>query len=377
MFHKFNTTALNEYCQRFAGKVCDEFYTQNTIASGQHILNLTAIPQVNLFVISKLYEKWKAEAEAFRSPYFNFESSEVKEAMLHFMNIVSRHIAVKREHLEPLVAESTKETLTLLLDPSGYFNEIFRNQADFTVTASTIQQIVKYLKFNKFVPQAIARQMGDRNFVYVNQAIEWSEKVIQQQAGELEDATHWIMVFAEKLPLSVEDLLKKIARPEPTKVAEPTPNQSFFDSLSEEPLPEIKPKVTPPQEVEAVYAVPKTPRPPQNLNETVGANGNANKESLNDSLRSEKATVSDAYQKQAISSISQHIPLHQKFMFIHQLFGGSNSAYETAIAELEQSPDFNAARALITYKYASQYLWDMTSDTVGELLEVVKRRFGQ
>lgn len=389
MLHKFNLSALNDYSQRFARQVCDDFFIHNTAASGQHILNLTAIPQINLFVISSLYDKWKADAEAFRSPYFDFENNEVKESLKQFMNVVSRNISVKREALEPILAEATKNTLVLLIDPHSYFNEIFRNQPNFTVTSDTVQQLRKYIRFNKFVPQAVTEAMAERAFVYVNQAIEWSENAINQRSSELDSIDQWVGVFSEKAPLEVSSLLKKIARVEPVKAPEPEPNQSFFDALIPEPEPISTPPAEQPQEKQwnevtqpspppaPVRPTYTPPAPPTSLNEAVAGNGTSGKASLNDTLRTEQSSMSDMYQKQPIASISQNIPLNQKFMFIHHLFGGSNSAYETAIAELEQAPDFATARALITYKFASQHLWDMTGDVVGDLLEIVKRRFGQ
>ncbi|MEI7582454.1 hypothetical protein [Runella sp.] len=387
MLHKFNLSALNDYSQRFARQVCDDFFIHNAAASGQHILNLTAIPQINLFVISSLYDKWKADAETFRSPFFDFENTEVKESLKQFMNVVSRNISVKREALEPILAEATKNTLVLLIDPHSYFNEIFRNQPNFTVTSDTVQQLRKYIRFNKFVAQAMTESMAERAFVYVNQAIEWSENAINQRSSELDSIDQWVGVFSEKVPLEVSSLLKKVARVEPDKVPEPEPNQSFFDTLipetdsipappAEQPKEKKWNEVTPPSPALVVPTyVP--PTPPTSLNESVASNGTSGKASLNDTLRTEQSSMSDMYQKQPIASISQNIPLNQKFMFIHHLFGGSNSAYETAIAELEQAPDFATARALITYKFASQHLWDMTGDVVGDLLEIVKRRFGQ
>ncbi|MFN8344605.1 MAG: hypothetical protein U0X91_06365 [Spirosomataceae bacterium] len=385
MLHKFNLSALNDYSRRFACQVCDDFFIHNASASGQHVLNLTAVPQINLFVISSLYDKWKADAEAFRSPFFDFDSNEVKEALKQFMNIVSRNISVKREALEPILTEATKNTLVLLMDPNSYFNEIFRNQPNFTVTADTVQQLRKYIRFNKLVPQAIAEGMAERSFVYVNQAIEWSEQAINQRASELDSIDQWIGVFSEKVPLEISALLKKLPKPEPVKVPEPETNQSFFDTLLPEPEPtpvvtsepeekkwtELAPPPPPP------VSIPVASPPPATLNETVANNGNGGKTSLNDTLRSEQSSMYDMYQKQPIASISQNIPLNQKFMFIHHLFGGSNSAYEAAIAELEQASDFSTAKGLVTYKFASQHQWDVTGDVVSDLLDIVKRRFGQ
>jgi hypothetical protein len=355
---------------------------------------LTEIPQINLFAISSLYEKWRADAENFRSPYFDFEQEEVKEALKQFMNVVSRNIAVKREVLEPILFEAIKDTLVLLIDPSSYFNELFRNQENFSVTAELVQQLCKYVRFNKFIPQELAKGMKDRSFVYVNQAIEWSEQALQLHADELDSVEQWVGHFSAKVPLDISHLVKKTMRIELLKVID-EPNRSFFDTVVPEPEPEYTPAVvaapepTPAPEPavpsdsawkqEPVSYTPPAPAnpTPATLNQVVGGSENGVKESLNDYLRVEQSSISDVYQKQAITSIAQSIPLNQKFMFIHHLFSGSNSAYETAIAELEQAPDYDTARSLITYKFASQYLWDMTGDVVGDLLEIVKRRFRQ
>lgn len=384
MLHKFNLSALNDYSQRFARQVCDDFFIHNAAASGQHILNLTVVPQINLFVISSLYDKWKADAEAFRSPFFDFDNIEVKESLKQFMNVVSRNISVKREALEPILAEATKNALILLIDPHSYFNEIFRNQPNFTVTSDTVQQLRKYIRFNKFVPQAVTEAMAERAFVYVNQAIEWSENAINQRSSELDSIEQWVGVFSDKVPLDVAALLKKTPRIEPIKAPEPEPNQSFFDTLIPEPTPVLP--IEQPQESKWKDTVLPSPPPvptyvapaaPTNLNEAMANNGSSGKASLNDSLRGERSSMYDMYQKQPIASISQNISLNQKFIFIHHLFNNSNSAYEVAVAELEQAPDFATAKSLITYKFATQYSWDVTGDVVGDLLEIVKRRFGQ
>jgi hypothetical protein len=378
MLHKFNLTALTEYSHRFAQQICDEFYAHTSAASGQHILHLTGIPQVNLFVVSSLYEKWTADADAFKSPYFDFENPDVKEALSQFMNVVSRQISVKREHLEPLLASATKDTLVLLLDPSGYYNEVYRNQPNFMLTADAHQKIKKYLRINQFVADTVEAHFGERSFVYVNQAIEWADKAIAENPSQLASVEEWVAKFSEKVPLDSSSLLKKQPKGEPIAVLDPAPNQSFFDSIAPAPT-------APPVEVVApVVSAPEPPKevvlPPMNpvvtsVNDAVGSS-NGSKESLNDTLRTEQATISDAYQNQPITSISQNISLAQKFMFIHQLFSGSNSAYDTAISDLEQAPNFATASDIIKYQLAAKFSWDMTGETVSELLDIVKRRFG-
>jgi hypothetical protein len=171
MLNKFNLPSLNNYCQTFAQNVCQDFYSKHSTATGKDLLDLTLIQQVNLFVVKGVYEKWKSDTEAFRSPYFNFEAANVQQSLQSFMNVVSQNIAVGREHLEPLLTTAVYESLILLLDPQAYFNEIFRSLPDFRVTPQITKQLQKYTRWNAFLAQAAAEQIGDKEAIYVNEAI--------------------------------------------------------------------------------------------------------------------------------------------------------------------------------------------------------------
>jgi hypothetical protein len=347
---KINTAALQQYSQSYSTKICDDFFKNNSIASGSQVLHLTDVPQVNLFMISSIFEKWKADAQNFRSPYFNFESDTVKAAMQTFMNTVSQQIAVKREHLEPLLTDATKNTISLLIDPKDYFNNIFRSQPNFMLTADVVNQLQKYTKFHPTVLQHIATKLAGQDFVYVNQAIIWLDEAITKASEKPEDTHHWIGKFSEKLPINIEQIVKKTYQ---ESVIVVNNEQSFFDSVAE-PISLEPPKVV--QEIAHSEVIAE--------------------ETLNDSFRPEQENLAEQLQNKSISSIPDNVPLHQKFMFIAQLFGGSMIAYEKMITELEQAGSYDSARELVTYTYANQYGWDASSDAVSQLIEVLKRRFG-
>ena len=100
MSNKFHQSALTDYTRSYARRVCADFFSNHTVISGKQILNLTPIGQLNMFIVSNLFDKWKADAEKFRSPYFDFAQPDVEEAMRSFMNVVSQHIAVRRHRHE-------------------------------------------------------------------------------------------------------------------------------------------------------------------------------------------------------------------------------------------------------------------------------------
>ena len=100
---KLDLSAIEKYGQQYAAKVCDDFFNRTATINGQQILKLSNVAQVNMFVVSDLFERWKADSEAFKSPYFNFEHEDVKAALKTFMNTASQNIMVKREDFEQML----------------------------------------------------------------------------------------------------------------------------------------------------------------------------------------------------------------------------------------------------------------------------------
>ena len=359
---KLHPAAVDAYAQDFARLVCDSFFGQKTVASGKEILNFTPVGQVNSFVVSALFEKWKADAQGFKSPYFDFEQLEVKNALQVFMNTVSQHIAVKRRDLEPLLSDAVRQTLHLTFDPRHFFDDFFRNQPNFTLSKEAANALLKYTQINKYVPKGILNQMEAKEFVYANQAVTWLNEIIDQKAPENTEPV--VSKFSEIMALNPALLTKRVAAVVPVAVEAPEPVVSFFDLSHDSPN---------------GFMAEEAPAPPMTMPERqmVGeVPANTAPESLNDVLRNtHKVDEVETVNRQPLENIVRGIPMYQKIMFIHQLFSGNTAAYEAAITELDRVESYGQARDLIQYKYASQYLWDMTGDTVSELMELVKRRF--
>ena len=225
MSNKFHQSALTDYTRSYARRVCADFFSNHTVISGKQILNLTPIGQLNMFIVSNLFDKWKADAEKFRSPYFDFAQPDVEEAMRSFMNVVSQHIAVRREYLEPMLADALRRTLTLIFDPRYYFDELLRNQPDFTLTADAAKQIVRYTQINKFVATNLAERMNGKPFMYVNQALNCLDEILSQRSHELERYERYVTILSEKVPMDMNTLL----RTSPDAV-NGSPARSFFDT---------------------------------------------------------------------------------------------------------------------------------------------------
>lgn len=412
MSNKFHQSALTDYTRSYARRVCADFFSNHTFISGKQILNLTPIGQINMFIVSNLFDKWKADAEKFRSPYFDFTQPEVEEAMRAFMNVVSQHIAVRREYLEPMLADALRRTLTLIFDPRYYFDELLRNQPDFTLTADAAKQIVRYTQINKFVATNLAERMNGKPFMYVNQALNSLDEILSQRAHDLERYDRYVAILSEKVPIDINSLL----RTSPDLVNGGTPARSFFDSelettpavgagvllpttandslragvqpsadetdrYDQNPGPVVAP--TAPATVASVvtpeFQIAEPQTPPITgaalAKETGYQAPRMSLEFTPQNQQEESTSVAEAFHRAPIESIVKSISLNQKFRFINQLFGGSSTSYAQAIDELDQMENYGQALDLISYRYASQYLWDMSSDEVSELVEILKRRF--
>ena len=418
MSNKFNANALTEYSKSYARRIASDFYQHHTAATGQQIMSLTPISQINLFVLNSLSDKWQSDAAKFRSPYFDFADDEVQESLQSFMNVVSQHICVRREHLEPLLTDATRRTIVMLFDPRAYFDEVIRSQPDFTVTADVLRQITRFTKINQFIPKHITQRMNGKPFLYVNQALIYLDEALTQKGHELEHYDKYVSLFSEKLPMDVPALLRSHV---PDSIPAP-PNRSFFDTAAESsvpPAPLVPVDSLPEATAPAIQPVPDpTPSPVQSDAERLGgalfldgstpgpdpvapisqtsplptgAISQPTPDSdrpviesdvvptLNDTLRettiSSPETFAETFRHAPVESVARSISLNQKFRFINQLFNGNSGAYNQAIDELDTLHSYGEALDLISYRYASQYLWDMSSDEVSELVEILKRRF--
>ena len=401
MSNKFHQSALTDYTRSYARRVCADFFSNHTVISGKQILNLTPIGQLNMFIVSNLFDKWKADAEKFRSPYFDFAQPDVEEAMRSFMNVVSQHIAVRREYLEPMLADALRRTLTLIFDPRYYFDELLRNQPDFTLTADAAKQIVRYTQINKFVAMNLAERMNGKPFMYVNQALNCLDEILSQRSHELERYERYVTILSEKVPIDINTLL----RTSPDAV-NGSPARSFFDTELES-TPMVGAGVLMPNPVNdrpraiqlLMEETDRYERGPEPVNTPVVPAMDAPVSRIAEPQASpttqattyqtprmpleltpqnqveEPTSVAEAFHRASIESIGKSISLNQKFRFINQLFSGSSTAYAQAVDELDQMENYGQALDLISYRYASQYLWDMSSDEVSELVEILKRRF--
>lgn len=114
MSEKVTFETLKKYATEFCAITLAKAYSSKDTLSGHDLLKLTPVRKINQHIVARLSAHWNSQLQHFNSPYFDFNSGEVKTALEHFSNVVSQHIALKREHLQPWLQDIVEKTLTPL-----------------------------------------------------------------------------------------------------------------------------------------------------------------------------------------------------------------------------------------------------------------------
>ena len=149
MQKKLNEDFIEKYSQQFAAKISEDFYASHSHIGGQEILGVTPSKQVNFFVIKLLFNNWQQESQRLESPFFNYGAIEVKEALLQFMNVLSRFIQVERKEFELLLQDAVRESLFLIMAPKVYLEIEFDRKGTKVLSERMAKNILKYVKISK------------------------------------------------------------------------------------------------------------------------------------------------------------------------------------------------------------------------------------
>lgn len=348
MESKLNLKAIKEYSEAFAADILDQAYADKEKLGGQEILNLTPVRQVNLFIINDLLNKWKAETKKLKSPYFDFESEEVQEALQEFMSTLSQHIAVGRDQLAPLFETAVQNTLMLLLDPQYFYYQVLSN-VRYSLNKENIAELFKYVKINRFFPTALTQHMEreQKDEIHASYALWLLNDKAEQLGPSQEDSEAIIRDFSQVVTARQGTFYHQ--QPGSTGA------QSVPTSVSEHDRDFQKPAPSQESMQQELSSGPKT---------------------LNDYLnRTGGNTLAGIHEKRKIDSIRNSISVNQRFMFIRELFGDNAEEYNRALSALEQERTYAEAFNYLRREYATKYRWRMDSEEVIEFLEIISKRY--
>lgn len=394
---KYSHAKREQYGRLLAALLCDQHFGARPTATldGPAVLRFTPIRQVNLFVVQQLLGKWTAEMAKLRSPYFDFEDADVRQALTQFMNTLSRRIKLSRPVFEPLLAQAITDTLTGALTPSETFTGKVLGEHT-TCTPEQLRETLRYLDVNKplfesFLDTLPAGQEQERD--YLTSRFRLHEEA---QAAELQPLTALLEQFNALLPLSEKDLYEEGAPTQgvpvpaaPTPAAAPNPSQppvatpaAAATAAVEAPPAVTPPKAPTPTPVPAPKAAPEPRRP---LTEALPAGAVPLYEklkaeqpatpSLSETLRQERTSASLAEKAPKVESLRDAISINQRFSFINELFNGENMEYHAAIQHLDALPDASTAKRYVTENLTAQYNWTRKEEHINKLLKLIERKF--
>ena len=328
---------LKDYSRQFAKKICSRFFEEKEFIEGGEIADLNPCRQLNLLIIKELFGRWQSDTAKLRqSPYFNFNKPQVEEAFITFKNALSNAIKVSRADFEPLVAVAVAEAILLAVDPEKFFtSEIEKGKEMPEVYFSENK---RYIKWRSEVWQSLQQQTEqgtDKEGLY---------KELNRWLGKESDQ--------ETLPL-LEQLEKTL----------PINHSRLFPNEGERsPLPalqiESKPSpITPEDEVDA-----------PSVETSYGG--------IDPALawaRFEKAEY--GLMQGSINQLSKDIAINQRFMFTKSLFAGDPERMQHALEKIDSMDNFMDAVEMLNEKYVQTLEWDVNSEEVQELLQMIFRKF--
>src|SRR5688572_12175952 len=319
MDEKISLEAIALYSDAYAEKVLKKAFATKQKIDGKEILALCDVQQINLFIVRELFKAWKEEFKKLKSPYFDYEHADVKEALDNFMSVLSKNIAITRQHFAPLLKKAVSQTVLLVLDPYDYFSMIISGSNN-KLDVSAFREEIKYLKINKAPLEKLLERLEEKKIKEItgNEAFAILDQILEEVNFAPEDVDDYIQKFSTVEVLIPEKFYFK-KEVEPAKPAQKTATQNTVSS--------------------APSAAPK-------------------------------AAVVENYQK--IQRIKERLTINQKFMFTKVLFGGDFESFSKTIDELDQQQDITSALQYLEKHFRD---WDKESEEFHEFMEMVEKRF--
>lgn len=336
MDEKISLEAIGAYGDAYADKISKSFFSSRNSISGAEILSLCNVPQINMFVVRELMLTWREETKKLKSPYFDYEDAEVKEALNNFMTVLSNHISVSEEYFVPLLKKAVRQTLLVIFNPYDFFSILVTGKNN-KIELPQFKDEIRYLKINKAPLARLVEKLEEKGLKELsgNEAFAILDQILEEVGFTPEDLDEHIRQFSLTLPLDPA---------------------SFF------PVKERTLAVSEPEQADRKMYV----------EEPVGTKEESTfKPILNDRIQPvSRPAVYNNFQK--INRIKDHLTINQKFMFTKVLFYGDFESFSRTVDDLDQLPDMDAA---MQYLEKQSVNWDRESREFHEFMEMVEKRF--
>lgn len=333
MDEKISLKALNQYAIQFANQLADSFFSKKEKISGPEILSLCEIKQVNLFVINDLLSAWKKESEKMKSPYFDYESKEVLDALSQYQNTVSNHILINKVNFLPLLKRGVSQTLYLILAPYDFYSDTLDSKDSEFLYLKDLKEKVKYIKVNRAPLEKLVGHLNTRNLEVISgkEAFALLDHILEEVNFTPEDFEPYLAIFSKLSPINIDN---------------------FYEvKATQQTVPPI-PKHTPVIEVKKEIKIESKPAPQP--------------------VAAIKPTLADNLANQKVTRLKESLTINQKFMFTKILFHGDFEIFSEAIDKLDRFDNLSQATRFLDDGYPD---WDKESEEYEEFIEIVQKRF--
>lgn len=334
-------SSIKKYSKEFSDKILSDAFQNHERITGQELLNLTPVRQVNLFIIKTLLFKWKKESEKIKSPYFDYSNENVQKALSTFMNTVSRYISVTREDLRPLLEGAVYESICLIYYPYDFYMQLIEKWEEDQLSLKDLKQINKYIKINDSIMiNLIARiEAKGETEVSKEEAINIFNDIVEHTDLSPADTDGFTQQFNAVLTLEID--------PSSTPEDKNPSEEKNTDASVEQPVPEEKPVKV------------KESEEPVTLNDQM--------------QKTDKTTIANIHEKQKIEKISKYISINQKFMFINRLFDKDWGKFEKAISFIDSTDDRSE---IIGYLDENAPDWREEGEEAEEFRLILEKKLG-
>jgi len=353
MDEKISLEAIALYGDNFSEKDVREFFSKKDRITGEEILTFCNVQQVNLFIVKELFKAWKDDQKKIKSPFFNFDNPEVKEALDTLMNLLSKNISIDQAHFQPLVKKAVSQALLVIFDPYDFFSMLITGKNN-KLEVLPFREEIKYLKINKAPLERMLQKLEEKNVTEIsgNEAFGILDQILEEVNFTPEDVEGYIEKFSQIAPLDPNAFF--ISKPQPVQEPEPIQekprNENVYSNSQEK-----------------TY---QQPEPTNNF--AVNKPINNPLPTLNEKLTKEsRPTLAENFQR--IRKIKESLTINQKFMFTKVLFHGDFELFSKAVDRLDQLDSLPAAIRYIEDEHAST--WDRESEEFHEFMELVEKRF--
>src|SRR5688572_9112073 len=340
MAEKISLELISRYFEAYTDEVKKGFFTSKDKISAAEIVSHSNIHMVNLFVVRDIFKTWNEETKKLKSPYFDYESADVKEAFETLMERLSNNISVDQAHFGPLLKKAVDETLLAVFDPYDFFSLIISGQNN-KLEVTAFKEEIKYLRVNKAPLERLLEKLLEKDVKEIsgNEAFAILDQILEEVNFHPEDVDAYLEKFSAVVPLDANKFyVEKNPEPEKATIVENKATHEF---------------VKPNQQQTPDKGEPKNP-------------------SINDSLNNQpRTTLADNFQK--IAKIKDSLTINQKFMFTKVLFHGDFELFSKAIEQLDRQDNMKGAMRYLENEHAST--WDKESEEFHEFMELVEKRF--